>query len=816
MTYPKNKLNLISFFVRATLIFLLLIIVSDADAQSSIRGIIVSEKDEPVTHANVLLLQSSDSSLVKGILSAEDGSFVFENVPAGMYLVTSTSTGFRQIFSSTFNTSESRIKNLGKLVLKQSFSEMNSVTVVAKKPLYEQKQDRLIINVQNSITAAGNSVLDVLERSPGVVIDRQNNSISLKGKEGVAVMINGKVNYMPASAVIELLQGMNSGNIEKIELITVPAANLDAEGHGGYINIVMKNNDRVGTNGSFSLNGGYGNGPIMGANINMNHRKGNMNVYGNLSYSRVQKPLPIYLHSRVSNEGNILESNFVTDRDETIGNFNGRIGLDYQASKKTVLGILISGYDNRYTQTETNNFQMLKNNLTDTLATQSNSELNHWQNISFNLNLQHDFDENNKLTFNVDYIYYKNNQPFRYHSYVYDNDKNFIYDEQKISTKSTPINFWIGALDYSKKIGKSILMETGVKATVAHFFNDLGVQRLKQGIWVEDSTLTAKYTMNENYMAAYTSFDIAIDKNTKARLGLRYEYTNSNLENTEVKNIVDRHYGNLFPVVTLSHAFDENNAVSISYNRRIARPTFNNLAPYVYYVNENTLVTGNQSLQPSISNTITADYTFRKYILSLSASKEDNSIAIFQPTVDSTANKLIMRPENIDQKLASAMLTIPVDVANWWNMQYSITGVCQEVITRNSSASKNSFMNVNINATQTFKLPRSISLELSGFYQSDRLEGVYIQKAYGALNFGVKKKLAGNKGTFSFSANNILITNDMILDADYPEKNLVTDFHIRFNQRIFSLTYSRNFGNNKLKEKRERTTGAEDEKGRVQ
>jgi len=125
-------------------------------------------------------------------------------------------------------------------------------------------------------------------------------------------------------------------------------------------------------------------------------------------------------------------------------------------------------------------------------------------------------------------------------------------------------------------------------------------------------------------------------------------------------------------------------------------------------------------------------------------------------------------------------------------------------------------MNVNINATQTFKLPRSISLELSGFYQSDRLEGVYIQKAHGALNFGIKKKLAGNKGTLSFSANNILITNDMILDADYPEKNLVTDFHIRFNQRIFSLTYSRNFGNNKLKEKRERTTGAEDEKGRVQ
>jgi hypothetical protein len=819
MTYPAFKLNLINIAVKTFSIFLVcsFIEANSCSAQSNITGTIVSKKDTPITHANVLLLKSKDSSLVKGILSAEDGTFVFENVPAGIYLITSTFTGFKQIYSAAFSIIDNRTKDLGKLMLSESFAEMNTVTVVGKKPLYEQKHDRLVINVQNSITSAGTSVLDVLERSPGIVVDRQNSVISMKGKDGVAIMIDGKINYMPASAVIELLQGMSSGSIEKIELITTPPSNLDAEGHGGYINIVLKNNDHVGTNGSFAASGGYGHGLVADASINVNHRKGKINVYGNFSFSRVEKPLPIYLHSKFSKDGNIYENFFIPDRNEVVTNMNSRIGLDYQLGKKTVFGILISGYDNRYTQEENNQLFMLKNNHLDTTVLQSNSELNHWQNIGGNLNMQHDFSERSKLSVNFDYIYYRNNQPFKYYSSYYNDSKVFIYDERKMSTKITPISFWIGALDYSKKIGNNLTMDIGVKETIADFLNDLGVQRYNQGIWVEDSVQSAKYKLNENYAAAYASFDLSINKNTRVKGGLRYEYTNSNLGNGPIKNIVDRHYGNLFPVLTFSHAFNDDNSINLSYNMRIARPTFNNLAPYVYYVNENTMFSGNQTLQPSISNTITADYTFKKYILSLSVSKEDNAIAIFQPTIDSVTGKVILRPENLkNQKLASATVPVPVEIGNWWIMQYSVTGIWQQITSNAAQPLNNSNVNVNINAVETFKLPKGISLEVSGFYQSQRLEGIYVQQAYGSLNFGIKKKLNGNKGSLIFSANNILVTQDKILYADYPERNLVTDFHINFVQRSFKLTYTRNFGNNKLKERIERSTGAEDEKGRVQ
>ena len=804
---------------KAISIFLLCIFIVSisCSAQSGISGMVVDGSNKPIANANVLLLSSKDSSLVKGIISGEDGSFIFENIPAGMYLVTSTFTGLKQIYSPSFSIGDKIGINLGKLALTESAAELNAVTIISKKPMYEKKPDRLVINVQNSITSAGSTALDVLEHSPGVIVDRQNSSISIKGKDGVAIMINGKINYMPIAAAIELLQGMSSGNIDKIELITVPPANLDAEGNAGYINIVLKSNDHFGTNGSYSATAGYGNGLVSNANINFNHRKGKINIYGNLSYARVAKPLPIYLYTRVSNNGNIQESNFIGGRVDTTRNINSRIGLDYQVSKKTVLGILVSGYDNKYTQAENNDVLISKNNLPDTIVKQSNYELNHWKSISANLNMQHDFREGNKLAVNFDYIYYNNNQPFHYHTSYYNNSKDFIYDDRKISTKSTPIGFWIGALDYSQKLGKKLVMETGVKGTVANFYNDLGVERLNQGILIIDSSLSAKYKLNENYTAAYASFDLAIDKNNKAKMGLRYEYTNSNLRDGNNNNIVDRHYGNLFPVVILSHIFNENNSINLSYNMRIARPTFNNLAPYVYYINDNTLMTGNPALQPSISNTVAVDYTFKKYIFSLSLSNQDNSIAIFQPTADSVANKIIMRPENLDnQKLVSAMITVPVDINNWWNMQYSLLGVWQQVTAFGINPLKAAYAHFNINATETFRLPKNISVELSGFYQSSSLEGVYIQKSYGAFNIGIKKKLTGTKGAFIFSVSNILNSEDKILTVDHPERNLVTNLHIAFTQRTFKLTYSRSFGNNKLKEKRERDTGAEDEKGRVQ
>ena len=174
-------------------------------AQTKITGSVMNIKKQPLTGANVLLLKATDSSLVKGSATARDGSFFLDNVKAGNYLLMATSVGFSSVYlPSILITSSQADLDLKTIQLSEEVLELQQVSVQSRRPLLEQKIDRLVVNVKNSITSAGSTALDVLERSPGVIVNRQANSISMSGKEGVMVMINGKINYMPVTALVQM------------------------------------------------------------------------------------------------------------------------------------------------------------------------------------------------------------------------------------------------------------------------------------------------------------------------------------------------------------------------------------------------------------------------------------------------------------------------------------------------------------------------------------------------------------------------------------------------------------------------------------
>ncbi len=800
-------------------LIMLLLAVTSAGYAQKVVGLVQDQSNTPLANVSVLLLQARDSSLVKGTLTQPTGAYTFEQVPAGTYRVSATSAGYEVQYSQPFTLQAAdKPIELAPLKLLSSGKQLGNVTVTAKKPPFEQKMDRMVVNVQSSITTTGSTVLDVLEKSPGVMVDRQNNNITMGGKDGVVLMINGKINRMPVSAIAQMLAGMSASNIEKIELINTPPANFDAEGNAGYINIVFKTHPDLGTNGSFSVTMAYNNREVPSGSVNFNHRTPKLNLYGDYSYMRFHTIQTFRLYRQVSYQSKLTENSLVTERDAKRRNHNGRLGMDYQLSRKTTMGALVAAYDSRWFMDAFNNSFYRVNGAPDTLIDIVNDEVNQWRHAMGNINLQHSFSGQERLSFDLDYLHYWNTNPTSYNNAYFNGSGRFLYDEQTRSGKVTPINIWVSKLDYARPLGKKASLETGVKATISRFKNDVRIERLLQQVWQLDNQFSANYGLKEDIGAAYSTVNVNATPRVNVKAGLRYEYTTSNLGTEKQADIVDRTYSQFFPTFFMSYKRNDNNSWNLSYTRRITRPTFNELAPFLIFFDPNTFISGNAALQPAIANAVKGDYLYKRNVLSLAYTYETDVISRFQPRVDSVTNKQTITSENLDnRKTVTLTLAFPFTLTKWWTLQANALGTWQNInLTYNGEGIELAQTSININATQNFTLPKDYSVEVSGFYNSPTIFAFSKVASFGALNVGVQKKLRNDGGTFRFNVSDIFNTLRFKGSINQPAHNLVGSSHFRFVPRTYSLSFSRNFGNTLLKAKGNRSTGSEEERRRVE
>jgi len=812
----KNKLLILSLIVSSCLIS-----TQQIKSQSVIRGEIRDIDGVPLQSANVLLLKSSDSSLVKGMVSNALGNYSFERINNGQYLITATYTGMGQAYTRTFAvTAGKKELDIETLYLEIPNVRLKNVAVVVKKPLFEQKIDRMVVNVKNSITNAGGTALDVLEKSPGVKVNRLNNTISINGKNGVIVMINGKINYMPLDAIVQMLGATSSDNIEKIEIITTPPAKYDAGGNAGYINIVLINNPYAGLSGSYFISAGYGNKELGDAGFNFNHRSAKLSLYGNYSFKHDHYIQPSRAFTQFSKSGNLITNTSFSDRDATRDVNNIRLGIDYQLNKANVIGVLVSGNVSHWAMGANNGATISKNNVPDTTITTFNHEINHWQNLITNLSFQHTFKPGKVLYVDGNYVYYKDSNPNTYSNNYYDNSKELLFQENLKSGKTTPIHFKVFSSDYTTPLGSKITMEAGIKLALSKFSNDVNLKRLKQDIYVPDSSLSTNYLLKENIGAAYASFNIHPNSKLLIKAGLRYEYTTSNLATTDKANIVERKYGKFFPTFNVSQKLNDNSSVSFSYGRRITRPAFTDLAPFTIFFDPKTFFNGNPALQPAISNSVQASYSLKKYIFSLSYSHEQNTIENFYfqtQKLDTIGNILYLSASNFKyEQFLAASFSLPFNISKWWSMQSNIIYNRKQVNTKPEKGSvRLQASDYSINTTQRFMLSPDLSFELTGFYNSTSYLGTTKFRPLYQLNAGLQKKLNNKKNILRLTANDIFNTGGYARLADNSIKGAVVNRSFNFGSLAYKLTYTHNFGNKALKTTRERSTGAEDELNRV-
>jgi hypothetical protein len=806
------------YLYRIAFLFSFLFSFFFVQSQSKIHGNVFDENGEAVAFANVLTLNPVDSSLVKGMVTDVEGKYAFENITPGTYLLNITMLGYAPVYTPVEIDSENDDVDMGTTTLGENSEHLSEVEIVARKPLYEQKIDRMVVNVENSITSAGASALDVLERSPGIIVNKQNYTLSMGGKQGVVVMINNKIVRMSKQAVVQMLEGMNSSNIEKIELITAPPASFEAQGDAGIIHIILKKNTDVGVNGNYALTAGYGRGEKAGASINFNYRKNKFNLYGDYSFLHNRTDQLFSFDRTIDYNDTITNTVNNSNRDPIIQNHNARLGIDYSFNEKTVLGVLITGYDNKWEMDAVNDVIITKNGkISDKLIIET-YEINHWKNLGGNFNLKHSFEAEHFLNFDIDYLYYRDNNPTDYTNKFYSPQDSLLYEEKVNSEKITPINIWVGKTDYVKRINELFKVEVGLKATFSRFTNDVALSNLTQNGWEPVPELTQKYELLEDIAMAYTSlsFDFKNDFNLIA--GLRYEYTNSNLSTAEDKDIVDRQYGNFFPNLILSKEINKDNRIQFAYFRRITRPAYTQLAPFRIFFDPSTFVAGNPALQPAITDAVKLEYKFKTYFLSLQYSYDDNAIARFVPIIDPETNESFVTSQNLDYKNTLALtLTLPVYIGNWWEMQNNIIASWQELkYDYTGTPLLLSQKAITINTTQTFNLPKNFAIEFSGFYNSPQFGwGITKNEAFWKLNIGIQKKFKKNNTTLRLTVDDVFKTGNRNSFISIPEQGIESKAYFEFSQTVVKLTFSQRFGNNKLKSKRDRKTGSEEERRRV-
>jgi hypothetical protein len=790
---------------------------------------VLDDKKNAIENASVALLKSMDSSLLKTMLSDKKGFSEFEYLPGGNYILRISATGFEEKYSAHITISEQEpTTRLADIILTPGkITQLKEVTVSAKKPFIQKLTDRIVVNVENSIVSTGSSAMDVLERSPGVNVD-QNDIISLRGRQGVIIMIDGKPTPMTGSDLANYLKALPSSALERIEIITNPSAKYDASGNSGIIDLKMKKDQRLGLNGTFSTGYGQGVYPKANAGSTFNYRNKKMNIFGNYNYAY-----------RIGLNHLLLDRNFYED-----GVYNGgdlkdnysksplsgntaRFGIDFFPSKKTIIGFVVNGNFNHYTR-KNNNSSIVISPQKQAVSTFESFATNndHSNNIVGNINFKHSFDSSGReITADADYG--------EYHSGSLTVNSTRYYNLNGTSAKpgytlngdqDGKLVLRTAKLDYVNPLKKGGKWEAGFKTSFVSADNDAKFFDVSNGTPQNDVNKTNHFLYKEYNNAGYVNYSREFKK-FDIQFGLRGEQTNINTEQ-KIGNVkFDSGYFQLFPSAFFNYKIKEDQTVGLSVSRRIDRPGYSQLNPFLFLIDVTTYATGSPGLLPQFTWSYELSYTRKNlnFSLSYSHTKNDQNITLARfkevfPLIATAAdtNVTVQIPINLSSSdYVGLSISAPIRINKWWNMINNADIYYQKFHGNFSGTSLNSGKPAaDIRTNNTFTLKKGWTAELNASLNTGGRSGFMVLDPQWGIGTGVQKLVLKNKGTLRFNITDIFWTN--LPKAVITYDNYVEKWHAYRETRVANIGFSYRFGSNKVQAARRRTTASEEERQRAQ
>lgn len=752
--------------------------------------------------------------MVKAAISDGNGAFAFEQIPSGNYFILFRQVGLPDRTSQPFEYKEGQSFQVPPVKMGAAGAELNAIEVVYVKPLVEIKADKTIFNVEGTTNAAGLNALEVLRKAPGVTVDN-NENIMVKGRGGIVIYIDGKLTPLDGDALTDMLKNMQSSNIESIEIITNPSAKFDAAGNAGIINIKLKKNKNFGTNGTLSLGYGVQKYGKYNTNITLNRRTEKWNLYGmygnnwgkNWSFQDFyRRQNAIEFDQNTTNVSEGLNNNFKT-------------GADYFINSKHTVGVMLTGnlsenIWNGNTRTDIGD----PSGFDRVLIAQSLND-GRRDNVNANLNYHYKDTLERDLVVDVDYgIFDYWTDSYQPNTYYNPAESVVLYENNFKNNSATLIKLGTIKADYEQPFLKGKL-GAGFKVALVETDNDLDFFNVINGVDVVDSTRTNTFAYRENINAGYLNYNRQIKK-LSIQLGLRAEHTVSKGElivtTTKQYENIDRNYINLFPSAALTYEVNAKNTLNLTYSRRIDRPSYQDLNPFEYRIDELSYSKGNVNLRPQMTHSFELTHTFM-YMVNTSLGYGRTQDFFTEITDTTEVERSFISPQNLGfQEYFSLNLGSPIPIKKWWNGYFNANfthlhnrASFSEVRTIDLRANSYSFYLQN-----TFNLNKALSLEVSGWYSGPGIwGGTFVNDPMWSLDLGMKYVFMKERATLRMTYGDIFWASQWRGVSDFA--GLYMDASGGWESRIFRVNLSMNLGNTQVK-KNERKTGIDDLKKRVE